>query len=56
MIEKNDIAMVGAVYNVQTGKVHFNNYAHELSQLEGENNAHLASKLNALLEESKIKI
>lgn len=56
MIEKNDIAMVGAVYNVQTGKVHFNNYAHELSQLEGENNAHLASKLNALLEESKIRI
>ncbi|WP_392537709.1 SulP family inorganic anion transporter [Legionella sp. 227] len=56
MIEKNDIALVGAVYNVQTGKVHYNNYAHELSQLGGKNNEHLASKLNALLEESKIKI
>ncbi|MCW8409976.1 SulP family inorganic anion transporter [Legionella sp. PATHC035] len=56
MIEKNDIAMVGAVYNVQTGKVHYNNYAHELSQLGGKNNDHLASKLNALLKESKIQI
>ncbi|VEB36202.1 bifunctional SulP family inorganic anion transporter/carbonic anhydrase [Legionella cherrii] len=56
MIEKNDIAMVGAVYNVQTGKVHYSNYAHELNQLGGKNNEHLASKLNALLKESKIKI
>lgn len=56
MIEENDIAMVGAVYDVQTGKVHYKNYAHELRQLGGKENEHLASKLNALLEEAKIKV
>ncbi|AWN73671.1 TPA: SulP family inorganic anion transporter [Legionella anisa] len=56
MIEQNDISMVGAVYNVQTGKVHFKNYEYELSQLGGKNYEHLASKLNELLEETKMKV
>ncbi|WP_131794247.1 bifunctional SulP family inorganic anion transporter/carbonic anhydrase [Fluoribacter gormanii] len=56
MIEQNDIAIVGAVYNVQTGKVHYKNYEYELSQLKGKNYEHLASKLNTLLEEAKIKV
>ncbi|MGL5743244.1 MAG: SulP family inorganic anion transporter [Legionella sp.] len=56
MIEKNEIAMVGAVYDVQTGKVQYKDYAHDLSQLAGENNEHLSSKLNALLKEAKIHL
>ncbi|MCE0723028.1 MULTISPECIES: bifunctional SulP family inorganic anion transporter/carbonic anhydrase [Legionella] len=56
MIEQNDISMVGAVYNVQTGKVHFKNYEYELSQLGGKNYEHLASKLNGLLEEAKMGV
>ncbi|WP_454780551.1 bifunctional SulP family inorganic anion transporter/carbonic anhydrase [Legionella sp. WA2022007384] len=56
MIEQNDIAIVGAIYNVQTGKVHYKNYEYELSQLGGKNYEHLASKLNTLLEESKIHV
>lgn len=56
MIEQNDISMVGAVYNVQTGKVHFKNYEYELSQLGGKNYEHLAFKLNGLLEEAKMRV
>lgn len=56
MIEKNDISMVGAVYDVHTGKVLFKNYAHELTLLEGKNNEHLASKLTSLLKETKIPL
>lgn len=56
MIEKNEIAMVGAVYDVQTGKVHYKDYVYELNQLDGNENNHLASKLNALLKEAKIHI
>ncbi|KTC88443.1 SulP family inorganic anion transporter [Legionella cincinnatiensis] len=56
MIEKNEIAMVGAVYDVQTGKVHYKDYVYELNQLDGKDNYHLASKLNALLKEAKIHI
>ncbi|WP_115709526.1 SulP family inorganic anion transporter [Legionella sainthelensi] len=56
MIEKNEIAMVGAVYDVQTGKVHYKDYVYELNQLDGKDNNHLASKLNALLKEAKIHI
>ncbi|WP_454785205.1 bifunctional SulP family inorganic anion transporter/carbonic anhydrase [Legionella sp. WA2024007413] len=55
MIEQNDIAIVGAIYNVQTGKVHYKNYEYELSQLGEKNYAHFATKLNTLLEEAKIK-
>lgn len=56
MIEKNEIAMVGAIYDVQTGKVHYKDFVYELSQLDGKNNDHLASKLNALLRKAKIQI
>jgi carbonic anhydrase len=54
MMENNDIAMVGAVYDVQTGKVNYKNYAHELNELSGKNNEHLATKIKALLKEAKI--
>ncbi|KTD08940.1 inorganic transporter and to carbonic anhydrase (bi-functional) [Legionella gratiana] len=56
MIEKNEIAMVGAVYDVHTGKVHYKDYVYELDQLDGKENFHLASKLNDLLREAKIHI
>jgi carbonic anhydrase len=56
MIEKNEIAMVGAVYDVQTGSVRYKDYEYDLSKLGGNSNAHLSSKLNALLQEAKIHI
>lgn len=55
MIEHNEIAMVGAVYDVQSGVVEFKDYEQELKQLNGKNNAQLASKLNELLREANIK-
>ncbi|KTD42111.1 bifunctional SulP family inorganic anion transporter/carbonic anhydrase [Legionella parisiensis] len=55
MIEQNDISMVGAVYNVQTGKVHFKNYEYELCQLGGKNYEHLATKLKGLLEDARMR-
>lgn len=56
MMEKNEIAMIGAVYDVQTGKVHYKDYIYELEQLDGKENFNLASKLNALLKEAKIHV
>lgn len=53
MIEQNEISMVGAVYDVQNGKVHYKDYTQELIQLDSAN-AQLASKLSELLKETGI--
>jgi carbonic anhydrase len=54
MIEQNEIGLVGAVYNVQSGSVHYKNYERELNQLEGKKNEKLAEKVAQVLKESKI--
>lgn len=53
LIEQNEICMVGAVYNVKSGRVHFKDYALELNQLD-EKNGSLSSKMHKLLKEAKI--
>ena len=52
MIEKDNIGIVGAIYNVQSGKVYYKDYAYELSKFQGKNNERLASKLSELLKKS----
>ncbi|MFJ1266993.1 bifunctional SulP family inorganic anion transporter/carbonic anhydrase [Legionella lytica] len=54
MIEKDDVAVVGAVYNVQSGEVHYSDYAKELAQLDGDKNAHLASKIAQVLKDANV--
>jgi carbonic anhydrase len=54
LVEKNEIALVGAVYDVQSGSVHYSDYEKELEQLEGKKNEHLASKVSQVLKEAKI--
>lgn len=56
MIENNEISMVGAIYDVQSGKVRYKNYAQELTQLDEKNNDHLALKLSSLLIDAKIPL
>jgi carbonic anhydrase len=54
MIEKNEIGLVGAVYNVQSGAVHYSDYERELNQLEGKKNEDLTTKVAKILKESNI--
>lgn len=56
MIEQNELAVVGAVYNVESGAVNYKGYAEELKQLGGEKNARLAEKVAHVLKEAKVKI
>jgi carbonic anhydrase len=54
LIEKDDVAVVGAVYNVQSGEVHYSDYAKELAQLDGDKNTHLASKIAQVLKDANV--
>ena len=54
MINDNAISMVGAIYDVQTGKVRYKNYKPELLTLDGKESKQLADKLELVLKESKI--
>lgn len=54
MIDQEDIAMVGAIYNVASGKVNFNDYSHALTHLDGaDQNIKLSEKMKKVLEEAK---
>lgn len=54
-IEQDELALVGAVYNVHSGSVHYKNYAKELNQLDGKNNKRLASKIAKVLKDAQVK-
>lgn len=49
MITNDEIAMVGAMYDVNSGKVKYRNYAEELIELNGKDNKLLAEKLEQIL-------
>ncbi|WP_019216360.1 bifunctional SulP family inorganic anion transporter/carbonic anhydrase [Legionella tunisiensis] len=54
MIDQEDIAMIGANYNVASGKVNFNDYSHQLTHLDGANQStKLSEKMRTLLEKAK---
>lgn len=55
MIEQDNLALVGAVYDVHSGAVHYKDYAKELDQLDGKNNERLAVKVAQVLKEAKIR-
>ncbi len=54
MINSNEIAAVGAVYDVSTGKVKYKNYAEELRELDEKNNQPLIEKIAGILKEANI--
>lgn len=54
MIDNDEIAMVGATYDVSSGVVNYKNYEHELVDLDPENKTVLANKLAKVLKEAKI--
>jgi len=56
MIADDEIAMVGAIYDVSSGKVKYKNYGDELIELSGLESKPLAEKLKQVLKEAKIKL
>ena len=54
MIKDDEIAMVGAMYDVNSGNVKYKNYAEELVDLDGKKSHELAEKLEQVLIEAKI--
>ncbi|MGC1183052.1 bifunctional SulP family inorganic anion transporter/carbonic anhydrase [Legionella sp.] len=56
LIDHNEIALVGAIYDVQSGSVHYSDYEHELNQLDSKKNNNLASKIAHVLKEAKISL
>ena len=55
MIKDDEIAMVGAIYDVNSGKVKYGNYTEELLALDGNENKQLAEKLEQVLVQTKLK-
>lgn len=55
LIKEDSIAMVGAMYDVNSGRVKYKNYAQELSELGETKNQVLVDKLDQVLKEAKIK-
>jgi carbonic anhydrase len=55
MIKNDEIGIVGAMYDVNSGKVKYKNYAEELIQLDGKTNKELARKLEQVLQEAKVQ-
>ncbi|KGP62765.1 carbonic anhydrase [Legionella norrlandica] len=55
MIENEDIGMVGAIYDVSSGKVACKNYTNELVALSGEDSKPLAKKFEKILLEAKVE-
>lgn len=54
MINNDEIGIVGAMYDVNSGKVKYDNYAYELVELEGKDQKHLVEKCERVLQQSKI--
>jgi carbonic anhydrase len=54
MIETDDISMVGAIYDVNSGVVRYKDYESELINLDGKKHPILAEKLHKVLKEAKI--
>ena len=54
MIDNNEIAMVGALYDVSTGVVNYKSYEHEFNDLKSKENQYLAEKIAGVLKEAKI--
>lgn len=54
LINKNDIAIVGAVYDVQSGSVHYNDFEQELHKLYEHHDNPLAAKVTQVLKDAKI--
>ncbi|WP_028387714.1 bifunctional SulP family inorganic anion transporter/carbonic anhydrase [Legionella fairfieldensis] len=52
MIEQETIGLVGAIYNVATGKVMFKNYSEALAQLDNNTDTNLNEKLGKILNEA----
>jgi carbonic anhydrase len=57
MINQDQIGMVGAIYDVNTGKVKYKSFSSELNQLDHSKNGALVEqlKLQTVLEQSGIK-
>ncbi|MCC5014081.1 MULTISPECIES: bifunctional SulP family inorganic anion transporter/carbonic anhydrase [unclassified Legionella] len=54
MIDQDNIAMIGANYDVTSGKVNFNDYSHALTHLDGaDQNNMLSEKMRSVLEKAK---
>lgn len=54
MMDQDEIAMVGAVYNIESGKVMFNDYSQEMTCLGKDNNQNLTVKMHALLNKAGV--
>lgn len=54
MVDNNEIALVGALYDVSSGKVHFQDYSLALMMLNEKKNLPLAEKLALLLNEADL--
>lgn len=55
MVDEGGIALVGAIYNVQSGSVQYSDYENELEKLDGKKGKSLASKIATVLKEAKIR-
>lgn len=55
LINDDKIALVGGLYNVEHGSVHYNDYQQAFQQLDGKKNDALAAKIAHVLREAKIK-
>ncbi|WP_298627724.1 SulP family inorganic anion transporter [uncultured Legionella sp.] len=54
MINSDEVGIVGAMYDVNSGKVKYDDYAHELVELESNVQKHLVKKCAQILLQSKI--
>lgn len=55
MIDNDEIAIVGAMYNVNSGKVSYKTVEDQLVELDGKKNIQLTEKINNVLKEAKVK-
>lgn len=55
MIDSDEIAIVGAMYDVNSGKVRYKTFEDELVELDGKKNKHLTEKINNVLKEAKVQ-
>ncbi|KTD74771.1 bifunctional SulP family inorganic anion transporter/carbonic anhydrase [Legionella waltersii] len=55
MIDQDTIGIVGAIYDVNSGKVTWKNYANEMKALDGEEASQLAKKFQQVLIEAKLE-
>lgn len=53
MIDQNEIGMIGAIYDVESGKVRFADFRHELHEVCNDGSI-LGDKMNKLLHQAKI--